>query len=31
MKINELISKIVSNIVVIIVNYVFSKLFVFKK
>ena len=31
MHINELISKIVSNIVVIIVNYVFSKLFVFKK
>ena len=31
MKINELISKIVSNIVVIIVNYIFSKLFIFKK
>ena len=31
LKINELISKIVSNIVVIIVNYIFSKMFVFKK
>ena len=31
MKINELIAKIVSNIVVIIVNYIFSKLFIFKK
>ena len=31
MKISELISKIVSNIVVIIVNYIFSKLFIFKK
>lgn len=31
MKINELISKIVSNVVVIIVNYIFSKMFIFKK
>ena len=31
LKISELISKIVSNIVVIIVNYIFSKLFIFKK
>ena len=31
MKVSELISKIVSNIVVIIVNYIFSKLFIFKK
>lgn len=31
MKVNELIAKIVSNIVVIIVNYIFSKLFIFKK
>ncbi len=31
MKINELISKIVSNIVVIIINYILSKLFIFKK
>ena len=29
--INELVSKIVANIIVIILNYVFSKLFVFKK
>jgi UDP-N-acetylglucosamine transferase subunit ALG13/putative flippase GtrA len=31
MKIHELISKVVSNIVVIIVNYIFSKVFIFKK
>ena len=31
MKIHEIISKIVSNIVVIIVNYIFSKMFIFKK
>ena len=31
MKINELISKVVANIVVIIVNYIFSKMFIFKK
>lgn len=31
MKINELISKVVSNIVVIVVNYIFSKMFIFKK
>lgn len=31
MKIHEIISKVVSNIVVIIVNYLFSKLFIFKK
>ena len=31
MKIHEIISKVISNIVVIIVNYLFSKLFIFKK
>lgn len=31
LSVNELFSKIVSNIFVIIINYVFSKLFVFKK
>lgn len=31
MKIHEVISKIVSNVVVIIVNYIFSKMFIFKK
>ena len=31
MKIHEMISKVVANIVVIIVNYIFSKLFIFKK
>ena len=31
MKIHEIISKVVANIVVIILNYIFSKLFIFKK
>ena len=31
MKIHEVIAKVISNIVVIIVNYIFSKLFIFKK
>ena len=31
MKIHEIISKVVANIVVIILNYKFSKLFIFKK
>ena len=31
MKIHEMISKVVANIVVIIANYIFSKLFIFKK
>ena len=31
LKSNELFSKIVSNIIVVIINYVFSKLFIFKK
>lgn len=31
LSVNELISKIISNVVVIILNYIFSKLFVFKK
>ena len=28
---NELLSKIITNVIVIILNYVFSKIFVFKK
>ena len=31
MKIHEVIAKVISNIVVIFVNYIFSKLFIFKK
>jgi UDP-N-acetylglucosamine transferase subunit ALG13/putative flippase GtrA len=31
LNINEIISKIVSNVFVIIINYIFSKLFIFKK
>ena len=31
MKIHEIISKVVANIVVIILNYIFSKMFIFKK
>ena len=31
LNINELISKIISNVLVIILNYIFSKLFIFKK
>ena len=30
-KINKLIAKVVGNVIVIIINYVFSKLFIFKK
>lgn len=30
-KINKMISKIVGNVIVIIANYIFSKLFIFKK
>ena len=31
LKINDLLSKIFANILVIILNYIFSKLFIFKK
>ena len=31
LSINELVSKVLANIIVIIVNYIFSKLFIFKK
>ena len=31
LSINEMISKIISNVIVIIINYIFSKIFVFKK
>lgn len=31
LSVNELVSKIVTNVVVIILNYIFSKLFIFKK
>ena len=31
LSVNELISKVVSNVLVIILNYIFSKLFIFKK
>ena len=31
LNINELVSKVLANIIVIIVNYIFSKLFIFKK
>lgn len=31
LNINDLISKVVSNIIVVIINYIFSKLFIFKK
>lgn len=31
LNINDLISKIVSNVVVVIINYIFSKLIIFKK
>lgn len=31
LNINDLISKVVSNIVVVIINYIFSKLIIFKK
>lgn len=30
-KINKLIAKVVGNVIVIIINYIFSKLFIFKK
>ena len=31
LNINDLVSKVISNIVVIIINYLFSKIFIFKK
>jgi len=31
LSIDDMISKVVANIIVIIVNYLFSKLFIFKK
>lgn len=30
-KVNKLIAKVVGNVIVIIINYIFSKLFIFKK